>query len=276
MDSSFHQRNTKINRDHPDLSKDTGNIAGPQTLTLYHTLPVKMGCIVQHVCCFTQKPRDNNQVCLVTRHTQIVKTLCLICKNHSWTESHRMSKAKMDASVSTYIQPSSKISFILCTTGKEIVEKNGRFLTSIVKCLEFCGRKGLALRGHRDDDLAAPDKRQQGNLTGLLDICVNAGDQVLQEHLEMCSKKVSYIPKTKQNELLESTRHYVQDQIIDEIKAQSIGPKFSVQADDVTDMSNKEQIGLTLRYVKDGNPIERLVEYIMCESITGAALCEDI
>ena len=41
-------------------------------------------------------------------------------------------------------------------------------------------------------------------------------------------------------------------------------------------MSNKEQMGLILGYVKDGKPIERLVEYIMCESITGAAICEDI
>ncbi|MCG8625824.1 MAG: DUF4371 domain-containing protein, partial [Proteobacteria bacterium] len=29
-------------------------------------------------------------------------------------------------------------------------------------------------------------------------------------------------------------------------------------------------------YVKDGKPIERLIEYIECHSITGAALCEDI
>ena len=40
--------------------------------------------------------------------------------------------------------------------------------------------------------------------------------------------------------------------------------------------SNKEQMVLILRYVKDGNPIERLVEYIMCEPITGAVLYEDI
>ena len=97
-------------------------------------------------------------------------------QNHSWTESHRMSKAKMDAFVSTYMQPSSKISFILCMTGKEIVEKNRRFLTSIVKCLEFCGRQGLALRGHRDDS-TAPDKRQQGNFKGLLNFHVDAGDK---------------------------------------------------------------------------------------------------
>ena len=99
---------------------------------------------------------------------------------------------------------------------------------------------------------------------------------MLQEHLEMCSKKVSFISKTTQNELLECIRQYVQDQIIDEIKAQSIHPKFSVQADEVTNIHNKEEMELMLRYVKDGKPIERLVKYIICESITGAALCEDI
>ena len=71
----------------------------------------------------------------------------------------------------------------------------------------------------------------------------------------MCSKKASYISKTTPNELLECIRQYVQDQIIDEIKAQSIGPKFNVQADEVTDMSNKEQMGLILRYVKDGTGV---------------------
>ena len=82
--------------------------------------------------------------------------------------------------------------------------------------------------------------------------------------------------QTTQNELLECIRQYVQDKIIDEIKTQSIGPKFSIQADEVIDMSNKEQMGQRLRYLKDGKSIERLVEYIMCESITGVALCEDI
>ena len=41
-------------------------------------------------------------------------------------------------------------------------------------------------------------------------------------------------------------------------------------------MSNKEWLRLILRYLTDGKPIERLVEYIMCQSITEAALCEDI
>ena len=30
-------------------------------------------------------------------------------------------------------------------------------------------------------------------------------------------------------------------------------------------MSNIEQMGLILRYMKNGKPIERLVDYIICE-----------
>ena len=97
------------------------------------------------------------------------------------------------------------------------MENNRRFLIPIVKYLEFCGRQRLTLGGHRDD--STPDKRQQGNFKGLLNINVDAGDQVLQEHLEMCDQKASYFSKPTQNELLECIRQYVQDQIIGEIKA---------------------------------------------------------
>ena len=48
---------------------------------------------------------------------------------------------------------------------------------------------------------------------------------------------------------------------------------FSILAYEVTYISNKEQMALLLKYLKDGEPIERLVECIMCESISREALC---
>ena len=68
----------------------------------------------------------------------------------------------------------------------------------------------------------------------------------------------------------------MQDVIVNEISSQEIGSKYSIQADEVTDISNSEQLGLVLQYVKNGKPIERLIEYIECESITGVALCEEM
>ena len=96
-------------------------------------------------------------------------------------------------------------------------------------------------------------------------------------HLEVCGQNASYISKkTTENQLLNCIQEYIQEQIIDEIKSQAIGAKFNIQADEVTDVRNIEQLTLRLRYVKNGKPAERHIEYIMSESITGAALCEDI
>ena len=105
---------------------------------------------------------------------------------------------------------------------------------------------------------------------------MDAGDIYLKEHLETCAKNASYISKTTQNELLECIKEYIHNIIVDEISSQEIGSKYGIQADEVTDVSNSEQLGLVLHYIKDGKPIERLIEYIECGSITGAALCEDI
>ena len=71
-------------------------------------------------------------------------------------------------------------------------------------------------------------------------------------------------------------KDYIQCVIIDEVKEQSIGPKFSIQADEVTDISNSEQLGLPLRCINNGKPTGRLVEYILYGSISGQALCDDI
>ena len=53
-------------------------------------------------------------------------------------------------------------------------------LASIAETILFCGRQGLALRGHRDD---TPSTKEcpHGNL---LEFRVQAGDHILQEHLK--------------------------------------------------------------------------------------------
>ena len=196
-------------------------------------------------------------------------------KIHSVTETHVLSTAKKTAFMKTYMKPDERIDNIMSKHVKDTVQKNRTFLTSIIKCIKLCGRDGMALRGHRDDSTML-DKSHQGNFKSLLDFRVDAGDIHLKEHLETCARNASYISKITQNQLLECIKEYVQDVIVNEICSQEIGAKYSIQADEVTDISNSEQLGLVLRYLKDGKPIERLIEYIECSSITGAALCEDI
>ena len=68
----------------------------------------------------------------------------------------------------------------------------------------------------------------------------------------------------------------IQLKIVNEVKDQSIGPRYGIMADEVTDISNKERLGLVLRYTIGNNIVERLYEYVDCKSITGESVFREI
>ena len=125
------------------------------------------------------------------------------------------------------------------------VGRNCQFLKSIISCLEFCGRQGIALRGHKDDSTS--DDFNQGNFKALVQLRIHAGDSVLELHLASCSKRATYMSKTSQNELRMCIGEYLTDEIAKDVCASSF---FGIQADEVTDVSNWEQLGIVMRYVK--------------------------
>ena len=71
---------------------------------------------------------------------------------------------------------------MLSSSEKDIVKQNQEFLTSIIKCVQFCGRQGLVLGGDRDDSTPV-DNKHQGNFRSLLAFHIDAGNKVLEEHL---------------------------------------------------------------------------------------------
>ena len=44
----------------------------------------------------------------------------------------------------------------------------------------------------------------------------------------------------------------------------------------MTDVSNKEQLGVVLRYLENDKPVERLIDFIECKEVTGEALARQI
>lgn len=90
------------------------------------------------------------------------------------------------------------------------------------------------------------------------------------EHLHSCPKNATYISKTSQNDLLECMGQYIQSQIITEVKS---GAFYGIIADEVTDVSDWEQLGVAIRYVQDHAAVERLVEFVACTSVKGEDLC---
>ena len=113
-------------------------------------------------------------------------------KIHSVTEAHILATAKRNAFLKTYMKANECIDNIMSKHVKDAVQKNRKFLTSIINCIELCGQNGMALRGYRDDATIL-DKSHQGNFKSLLDFCVDTGDIYLKEHLETCARNASYI-----------------------------------------------------------------------------------
>ena len=130
----------------------------------------------------------------------------------------------------------------------EIVRKNRDVLSKIIDCVKFCGRHELPLRGKIEKE----GSDNPGVFLGLIEFASNL-DSSLKSHIESASvfKGTS---ATIQNELLESILHVCRNNIIDEISKSDF---IAILSDGTTDASEKTQVNLVLRYVLDGNPVER-------------------
>ena len=56
--------------------------------------------------------------------------------------------ARLNELMRTTNNPEKGIGVTISGENKEKFEENREILTSIIKCLEFCGRQGICLRGH--------------------------------------------------------------------------------------------------------------------------------
>ena len=67
---------------------------------------------------------------------------------HGVREYHLSSETRMEAFLKTMENPSSRIDASISQQAMDTVKQNRTKLILIIKCLEFCGRNGIALRGH--------------------------------------------------------------------------------------------------------------------------------
>lgn len=101
------------------------------------------------------------------------------------------------------------------------VLQNRQRLIPIVKTIIFCGRLGIALRGHNDDgiiDIETSISGRDGNFRALLAFRMDNGDSILEEHLNNANKNTTYISKTIQNRLIKLCGDQVLEKIISEVK----------------------------------------------------------
>lgn len=173
---------------------------------------------------------------------------------------------------------SEPISVTLDKTEKSIISDNRTFLTPIIDTIIFCGRKGIPLRGHLDDSKyhVKPGEYSNagaGNFVELLNLRVRAGDKVLESHLNKCNKNASYISKTSQNKLIKCCGQFITDKIVGDVTKARF---FSILADEASDINNKEQLSLVIRFVDESNKIrEEFLKFVECsEGLSGEGLCK--
>jgi len=99
------------------------------------------------------------------------------------------------------------------------------------------------------------------------------GDNFLKLHLEN-SQRYKYIGDKIQNEIIAACGDIIQKKIVEKINAAEC---FSILADETTDVSNKEQLTLCVRYIDDQNNLcEDFLKYVNIDSLTGASLSSAI
>jgi len=126
-----------------------------------------------------------------------------------------------------------------CSAAIQCAQKR-EALKHILQAIEFLGRLGLPLRGHRDSgtiNLTASSSNDldysQGNFRALLQLMA-CNDEILRNHLQTSSKNATYISPESQNQLIAAISTVCVRQIVNEVKEAKF---FSLLADETTDFS---------------------------------------
>ena len=196
--------------------------------------------------------------------------------SHGRLDYHMTACSKMREFLSTYETPSAAVHTRLDSQLQEQQKKNLAVIESLLKVVLLLGKQGLAFRGHRDDKVEWDEFYEEtGNLGNFLEVLQFRAetDQVLRDHLQHAPRNAQYTSKTIQNQLISVIGDHIRSEIVSEIKKAKF---YSIMADEVTDISNKEQLSVSFRYLQGDSVKEVFLDFIEVERITGRVLADAI
>ena len=155
----------------------------------------------------------------------------------------------------------------LSSIRRENIAKNRLKLKSIVETIIFCGRQGIPLRGHRDNNPNVQENAlaNHGNFLALLHFRAHSGDDVMKNHLENAKGNARYTSHVVQNQLITICGDLIREKLLENIRNARF---FSVIADEATDTANVEQLSLSIRFVQNNAPCEKFFGFLKCETGT--------
>ena len=228
-----------------------------------------------HACAVFLTDNPGGQSCgqLVTKPFKAwVKQFCKF-ESHAKNQYHLTSLARMSEFIERYKHPEVAVDTQLNKRLQHQMECNQKVIESLFKIIIFCGKQGLAYRGHRDDlinfsDLEVESSHNEGNFIELVKFRAET-DSNLHNHLQNAPKNAKYTSKTIQNQLIDIVAQQIRTEILSEVKEAKY---YSVIADEVCDISNEEQFSICLHYVHDKAVKEMFLDFVEVERITGHVL----
>jgi hypothetical protein len=195
---------------------------------------------------------------------------------HANTEYHKTCVLKADNLMAVSSKKQDSVDMQVITGLKSQIAENRRRLTPIIETIIFCGRQGLALRGHRDSGPLTLEEplNNDGNFRALLRFKVHSGDQELANHLKMAAENATYLSPSTQNEIVAACNGLILAKLVERVNS---AKGFTVLADETTDISGTEQFSLCARYVDpDGNIREDFLQFVPVTDVSGEGLASVI
>ena len=124
---------------------------------------------------------------------------CLFCVLFGQCEPSEL-EVLLNRSLTKFKNAIEKLNEHFVSKGRNPIVK----LRSIAATVIFCGRQALAFRGHHEDrfEVSSDKPMRRGNFQFLLLFRIDAGDEVLKEHLFTCGHNATYVSKEIQNQII--------------------------------------------------------------------------
>ena len=127
-------------------------------------------------------------------------------KSHINSLFHQNSTIAADNFIRTYKDPSLSISSLIDKNRFERINRNKTILLSIIKIIITCARQNIPIRGHTGETvndirntISDIDSQSGSNFIALLKQRIDAGDELLRDHIQLGPKNASYTSSLVQN-----------------------------------------------------------------------------
>ena len=223
-------------------------------------------CLPCVLFCSTTVYHGSEPGILVSKPLTNFKKALEILRKHIEKDHHQASIVRLDEFIKVMSNQQPSITSALNRAVADQIALNRQKLLFIFKVIVLCGRQNISLRDNITDlERDTTGAHNHGNFLSLLHFRVDSGDTVLGDHFAKASQNATYTSSVIQNQIIDVVSNQVRDKIIRKVKA---AKWFSVIADEVTDVSNKEILSLNVRYWDDKHCLirEDLLGFFECDS----------